>query len=135
MSCTSSFFSSSRRRHTRYWRDWSSDVCSSDLRLDCLHHLVNKHEVMEAIQPGWLEAMLEHSQRREVGAVGPQILASDGTISSAGMTLGVFGAAGPAFGGGLPPDHPGYYDLARVIRNVSVLTGACVMMRRDTFEA
>src|SRR3712207_8214690 len=24
---------SSRRRHTRYWRDWSSDVCSSDLRL------------------------------------------------------------------------------------------------------
>src|SRR5258707_6685690 len=21
----------SRRRHTRYWRDWSSDVCSSDL--------------------------------------------------------------------------------------------------------
>src|SRR3712207_688457 len=33
MSCVSSitFFFSSRRRHTRYWRDWSSDVCSSDL--------------------------------------------------------------------------------------------------------
>src|SRR3712207_8155794 len=28
------FFCSSRRRHTRYWRDWSSDVCSSDLRGD-----------------------------------------------------------------------------------------------------
>src|SRR3712207_5807678 len=27
------FFFSSRRRHTRYWRDWSSDVCSSDLEL------------------------------------------------------------------------------------------------------
>src|SRR3712207_7984704 len=26
-------FFSSRRRHTRYWRDWSSDVCSSDLYL------------------------------------------------------------------------------------------------------
>src|SRR5215203_6359974 len=25
------FFFSSRRRHTRYWRDWSSDVCSADL--------------------------------------------------------------------------------------------------------
>src|SRR5947209_12626589 len=25
------FFYTSRRRHTRYWRDWSSDVCSSDL--------------------------------------------------------------------------------------------------------
>src|SRR3712207_4809274 len=28
------FFFSSRRRHTRYWRDWSSDVCSSDLAPD-----------------------------------------------------------------------------------------------------
>src|SRR3712207_7963679 len=27
------FCFSSRRRHTRYWRDWSSDVCSSDLVL------------------------------------------------------------------------------------------------------
>src|SRR5947209_10589647 len=30
-SMTFFFFFSSRRRHTRYWRDWSSDVCSSDL--------------------------------------------------------------------------------------------------------
>src|SRR3712207_9525918 len=29
--CLYFFFFSSRRRHTRYWRDWSSDVCSSDL--------------------------------------------------------------------------------------------------------
>src|SRR5690606_39696898 len=28
------FFFSSRRRHTRFSRDWSSDVCSSDLVLD-----------------------------------------------------------------------------------------------------
>src|SRR3712207_8511585 len=28
------FFFSSRRRHTRYWRDWSSDVCSSDLKVE-----------------------------------------------------------------------------------------------------
>src|SRR5690606_6618937 len=28
------FFFSSRRRHTRFSRDWSSDVCSSDLRTD-----------------------------------------------------------------------------------------------------
>src|SRR5699024_12188047 len=29
-----SFFFSSRRRHTRSKRDWSSDVCSSDLMLN-----------------------------------------------------------------------------------------------------
>src|SRR3712207_8890081 len=32
------FFFSSRRRHTRYWRDWSSDVCSSDLSDYALWH-------------------------------------------------------------------------------------------------
>src|SRR5947209_10829823 len=32
------FFFSSRRRHTRYWRDWSSDVCSSDLSSAQLLH-------------------------------------------------------------------------------------------------
>src|SRR5437870_6008888 len=30
-SCAGRFFFSSRRRHTRWPRDWSSDVCSSDL--------------------------------------------------------------------------------------------------------
>src|SRR5690625_7448020 len=30
------FFFSSRRRHTRWPRDWSSDVCSSDLELDII---------------------------------------------------------------------------------------------------
>src|SRR3712207_7461422 len=32
---------SSRRRHTRYWRDWSSDVCSSDLSGRFPHHRVS----------------------------------------------------------------------------------------------
>ena len=35
------FFFSSRRRHTRYWRDWSSDVCSSDLRIRFAKHLLS----------------------------------------------------------------------------------------------
>src|SRR5690606_40028959 len=30
------YFFSSRRRHTRFSRDWSSDVCSFDLDLKCL---------------------------------------------------------------------------------------------------
>src|SRR3712207_4700756 len=41
--CDLFFFFSSRSRHTIYWRDWSSDVCSSDLRAD--------HEVVAPIHP------------------------------------------------------------------------------------
>src|SRR5690606_39584392 len=33
-------FFSSRRRHTRFSRDWSSDVCSSDLGLESVEFLV-----------------------------------------------------------------------------------------------
>src|SRR3989449_4188587 len=42
------FFFSSRRRHTRCSRDWSSDVCSSDLdleRLDAARHYPDQDEV------------------------------------------------------------------------------------------
>src|SRR5258707_11849204 len=39
------FFFSSRRRHTRYWRDWSSDVCSSDL-LEALIEEKSHHKGM-----------------------------------------------------------------------------------------
>src|SRR3712207_7801645 len=40
------FFFSSRRRHTRYWRDWSSDVCSSDLEaLGAAAHLRALHDL------------------------------------------------------------------------------------------
>src|SRR5699024_11596696 len=41
------FFFSSRRRHTRSKRDWSSDVCSSDLVFSLLFLLVQWH-------PQWL---------------------------------------------------------------------------------
>src|SRR5258707_6027767 len=37
------FFFSSRRRHTRYWRDWSSDVCSSDLLMRCVACAIVTH--------------------------------------------------------------------------------------------
>src|SRR5690606_30748459 len=42
-----SFFFSSRRRHTRFSRDWSSDVCSSDLTPP---PLTNEAESVEAMQ-------------------------------------------------------------------------------------
>src|SRR3712207_8191184 len=41
------FFFSSRRRHTRYWRDWSSDVCSSDL--DASHNFNNESKYQNTL--------------------------------------------------------------------------------------
>src|SRR5690606_24159338 len=41
------FFFSSRRRHTRFSRDWSSDVCSSDLLFDYLKPYARKLIMMK----------------------------------------------------------------------------------------
>src|SRR5699024_11808121 len=40
------FFFSSRRRHTRSKRDWSSDVCSSDLITESFQWLVNINDLV-----------------------------------------------------------------------------------------
>src|SRR5690606_40587576 len=49
-------FFSSRRRHTRFSRDWSSDVCSSDLRGQPVRLLPGEHDgtpqLLELWQPG-----------------------------------------------------------------------------------
>src|SRR3712207_2360025 len=50
------FFFSSRRRHTRYWRDWSSDVCSSDLGQSTTR--VRVHHLQQAKERGEKWAML-----------------------------------------------------------------------------
>src|SRR3712207_4684641 len=47
------FFFSSRRRHTRYWRDWSSDVCSSDLN----HFMLAQFEHIDSQPSPLIEAM------------------------------------------------------------------------------
>src|SRR6266498_1767359 len=46
------FFFSSRRRHTRCGRDWSSDVCSSDLvaREHVLRADLSRHPLRDALQ-------------------------------------------------------------------------------------
>src|SRR5690348_17723824 len=44
------FFFSSRRRHTRWTGDWSSDVCSSDLRGSELARRVRQEEVLAALE-------------------------------------------------------------------------------------
>src|SRR5690625_6209886 len=55
------FFFSSRRRHTRWPRDWSSDVCSSDLLVGLVLQLDQAQELV--VRPGvGIEAAVEREQ-------------------------------------------------------------------------
>ena len=85
------------------------------------------------IAPGWLEAMVELALRPEVGAVGAKLLYPNGAIQHAGVVMGLYDNCGHAFKG-LDGSRPHYFDFTDVIRNVSAVTGACLMTRASVFR-
>ena len=89
---------------------------------------------VEAKSPRWLHAMLGHALRPAVGAVGARLVYPDGTIQHAGVVVGLGGIAGHVLRG-LPGWHPGYNSMAIQTRDCSVVTGACMMTRREVFES
>src|SRR5215217_889024 len=70
------FFFSSRRRHTRYWRDWSSDVCSSDLQSQPEAQLLDRQD------PGEREGAEDRDHQR--GCSGDQRCGARETVGDAG---------------------------------------------------
>lgn len=84
------------------------------------------------LEPGWLQALLNHAQRPEVGAVGSKLLNRDGSIAQGGLVLGLAGSVGPAFAG-VSAQAPGYMDRLCLDQNYSALGGECLMLRRALF--
>ncbi len=87
----------------------------------------------EVISADWLERMLEHATRRDVGAVGAKLYYRDDTVQHAGVILGS--------GGRVLHPHRfytaasfGYRARLKFVQNVSAVTGACLMMRKGVFE-
>jgi GT2 family glycosyltransferase len=84
------------------------------------------------ITPDWLTAMVELASRPEVGAVGAKLLYPDGTIQHAGVVVGLFDICGHAFRGASDEDRL-YFDFPSVIRDVSAVTAACMMVPAKRF--
>jgi ADP-heptose:LPS heptosyltransferase/GT2 family glycosyltransferase len=95
-------------------------------------YLLFLNDDIEIAQNDWLDVLLEHAQRPEVGIVGPQLLYPSGKVQHAGMFLGA-GIGRHAFRFA-PAEDPGYFGLALTQRNVIAVTGACMLMRREFFE-
>ncbi len=96
-------------------------------------HILFLNNDIEVITPGWLSSMIEHSQRREVGAVGAKLIFPNNTIQHAGTVLGLGGVAGHSHKH-FPADSDGYFGALNTIRNYSAVTAACLMTRRKLFE-
>lgn len=96
-------------------------------------HLLFLNNDVQAISQDWLVAMLEHSQRAEIGVVGARLLYPDDTVQHAGVIIGLGGVAGHShlF---QHRDHPGYFGRSRLIQNTSAVTFACAMTPARVFQ-
>lgn len=102
-------------------------------------HILLLNNDTEVINNGWLTSLVELSQLPEVGAVGAMLLYPNETYQHTGIITGIGGdepdrgVAGHSF----RMKHKHYAGLigeAHIIRNVSGVTGACLMVKRSIFE-
>ena len=88
---------------------------------------------VEVINPRWIEELLGNCQRKEVGIVGAKLYYPDDTIQHAGTVIGIGGIAGHAFLN-MPRSRTGYLHKASLQMDLSAVTAACMMMKRQVFE-
>lgn len=88
---------------------------------------------VKSINPDWLEEMLGVCQRPEVGGVGAKLIYPDNTIQHAGCVIGMGGIAGHMFVD-MPADRTGYLHKASLLQDMSAVTAACLLMKKEVFE-
>jgi len=100
------------------------DACTSDYVL-----LLNND--IEATEDGWLTQLLSFAALDDAGAVGCKLIYADGTLQHVGVTVDQ-GRAGHPFRG-MPADFDGFHQRAHLTRQVSAVTGACLLVARSKY--
>jgi len=99
-------------------------------------HLLFLNNDTKVIAPAWIEEMLMYSQREDVGLVGGLLYYPDDTVQHAALVVGI-DAGSQSYAEhlyrGVKRGNPGYCSALQSVRNVSALTGACMMTRRKAF--
>lgn len=86
----------------------------------------------QVIAPGWLDELAGWLELPAVGAVGAKLYYADDTIQHAGVVLGIGGVASHGHKG-FARHAPGYRGLLHCVRDVSAVTGACLLTRRELY--
>lgn len=108
-----------------------NNVAVREARGEYLVLLNNDTAVLHA---EWLDNLLNHALRPEVGIVGAKLYFPDSAIQHAGVVLGLDPPAAHVFIGE-HPDSPGYMDRLLVDQNYSAVTAACLMISKPLYEA
>lgn len=87
----------------------------------------------EVISPDWIEEMLGFCQRPDTGIVGARLYFGNNTVQHAGTVIGIGGIAGHMFTD-MPRERSGYMHKAAIIQDLSAVTAACMMVKRQVFD-
>jgi GT2 family glycosyltransferase len=122
--------------HVVYWEGKEfnfSEICNRGFRHANGKQLIFLNNDIEIITPNWIEEMLMYCQRDDVGAAGAKLYFSNRSIQHAGVVLGIEGTAGHILYGA-PFGYAGYMGNLKIVQNMSAVTAACMMVRRQVFE-
>lgn len=88
---------------------------------------------VEVITRDWLEKLVARVLLDDVGAIGPMLYYPTDAIQHAGVILGIGGVAGHQFLN-MPRGNAGYYGRGILEQDLSCVTAACMVMRREAFD-
>ena len=108
-----------------------SNLAATEAEGDVLCFLNND---VEAITPGWIEEMLSLLLRDGVGVVGAKLLWPNLMVQHGGILLGKNNSAW-YYGNQSRDEDGGYYYQNQVVRQVSAVTGACLMIRAKDYKS
>ena len=111
-----------------------SALCNEAAAASRADVLVFLNDDMEILSEGWLDRLVSHALEPDVGAVGARLTYPDGRLQHVGVLAGMGGSAGH-FGAPAPGDDPGWAGRNGVTHEVSAVTGACLAVAREKFEA
>lgn len=88
---------------------------------------------VEVVDGGWLEHMVRHALRDDVGCVGAKLLFPDRSIQHAGVAIGMHGVADHMFRAIRPSKRNDPYRQLETVRNPLAVTAAVMAVRRELF--
>jgi len=97
--------------------------------------LVFLHDDVEIVDRTWLDELLGHAQRPDVGVVGTKLVYPDGTIQHAGLVVGLGGLVGRPFAHMTDANAWTSMGATTWTRNYLAVSGACLMVRKSHLDA
>ena len=86
------------------------------------------------LQADWLDEMMAHGQRAEVGIVGARLIYPTGSIQHAGVILGINNSPADHIYIGSDPCELGYFGRLQLTQDLSAVSGACLLVRKSIYD-